>query len=107
LQRGDVYRLPPPRRTRGHEQRGGRLAIVVQTSRFIISTVIVAPTSRSAQPAIWRPEVVIGQERTRVLVEQMRAIDTDLLEERFQGRVGVDDMHDIDVALAIILGLGQ
>ena len=50
--RGEVFRLPAPRGARGHEQRGARFAVVVQADEFLdLSTVLVSPTSASAQPA--------------------------------------------------------
>jgi mRNA-degrading endonuclease toxin of MazEF toxin-antitoxin module len=43
--RGEVFRLPAPRGTRGHEQSGARYAVVVQADEFLhLSTTIVAPT---------------------------------------------------------------
>ncbi|MGH9092300.1 MAG: hypothetical protein ACRDZR_13135, partial [Acidimicrobiales bacterium] len=39
------------------------------------SVVPIAPTSRNAPPASFRPEAVIEGETTRVLVEQVGAVD--------------------------------
>jgi len=33
--RGEVFRLPPPKSARGHEQRGARFAVVVQADEFL------------------------------------------------------------------------
>ena len=50
LHRGDVVALPPPRGAIGHEQKGRRYGVVLQSSDLArLSTVIVAPTSASAQ----------------------------------------------------------
>ena len=58
LHRGDVVALPPPRGAKGHEQKGRRYAVVVQSAAFDwLATVLVAPTSTGAQPAIFRPEI--------------------------------------------------
>lgn len=71
-------RLPP---RRGRDQFGPRYAVLVQTDELLgLSTVLVAPTSRSVRPATFRPEVVLAGERTRVMVEQLRALDIERLE---------------------------
>jgi mRNA interferase MazF len=57
--RGEIYRLRAPRDVRGHEQSGLRYAVVVQSDQLPLSTWLVAPTSTSAQPASFRPEVDI------------------------------------------------
>ncbi|MDA8284553.1 MAG: type II toxin-antitoxin system PemK/MazF family toxin, partial [Actinomycetota bacterium] len=73
--RGDIHRLRLPKGV-GHQQHGDRFAVVVQADEFLPrSVVIVAPTSRSARPASFRPEVEIAGESTRVLVEQIGAVD--------------------------------
>lgn len=46
------YRLRPAEEAAGREQRGPRYAVAIQ-----LPTLIVAPTSTSAQPAIFRPEI--------------------------------------------------
>jgi mRNA interferase MazF len=68
-------RLPVGRR---HEQRGARYGVIVQADALLgLSTVLIAPTSRSAAPATFRPEVQFAGELTRVLVEQLRTVDLD------------------------------
>jgi mRNA interferase MazF len=102
--RGDVYRVRLPRGA-GHEQRGPRYAVVVQADEFMtLSTAIVAPTSRSALPSTFRPEVDVAGERTRVLVEQLRTIDVGRLGQR-AGRLAPDDQRAVDEALELVLGL--
>ena len=55
--RGDVYRFRL-RRGLGHEQHGDRYGVVVQADEFLPrSAVLVAPTSRSARSASFRPEI--------------------------------------------------
>ena len=39
------------------------------------STVTVLPTSTSAQASVFRPEVVIAGRETKILIDQVRAID--------------------------------
>jgi mRNA interferase MazF len=102
--RGDVYRVRLPR-GRGHEQRGPRYAVIVQADEFLtLSTAIVAPTSTRAVPATFRPEVDIAGERTRVLVEQLRAVDVERL-GKLAGRLSVEEQRDVNGALELVLGL--
>jgi mRNA interferase MazF len=54
--RGDLYRLRSDKAV-GHEQRGPRYAVAIQSDGILLSTLIVAPTSTSAQPAVFRPEI--------------------------------------------------
>ncbi|MDR7300482.1 mRNA interferase MazF [Haloactinomyces albus] len=57
----------------------------MQSDALLTSTLIAVPTSASAQQAAHRPEIRIGKQRTRVLVEQVQAVDP---EKRFGPRVG-------------------
>ncbi|MCB0980242.1 MAG: type II toxin-antitoxin system PemK/MazF family toxin [Acidimicrobiaceae bacterium] len=104
MQRGDVYRLKVPKGV-GHEQQGERFGVVVQSDVMLPrSVVIVAPTSRSARPASFRPEVEVVGEPTRVLVEQLGAVDVQRLGRRV-GRLAVAEMWSVDEALVAVLGL--
>lgn len=104
MQRGDVHQLRLPKGL-GHEQHGRRLAIIVQNDALLPrAVVLVAPTSTSARPASFRPEIVMGGQRTRVLVEQLGAVAVDRLGDRV-GRVSVDEQWRIDAALLTVLGL--
>ncbi|GAA4207259.1 type II toxin-antitoxin system PemK/MazF family toxin [Microbispora amethystogenes] len=102
--RGDVYRLRAPRGAVGHEQRGERFAIVLQSDGFALSTLVVAPTSTSAGRAVFRPEIEVEGKTTRVLVDQLSAVDATRLGD-FSGRLDPYEMHEIDVALRGFLGL--
>jgi mRNA interferase MazF len=105
VQRGEIFRLRAPRTVRGHEQAGQRYGIVLQADELLaLSTVLIAPTSTHALPASFRPEVEIEGARTRVLVEQIGAVDPSRLGES-QGLLGRDELHGVDRALAIVLGL--
>lgn len=102
--RGDVYEFRPPR-GRGHEQRGKRYGVVVQADALLPrSVVIVAPTSRSARPASFRPEISMGEQPTRVLVEQLGAVDATRLGD-LVGHASPEEMWGIDEALLTVLGL--
>jgi len=102
--RGDVYRLKSSRDARGHEQRGRRLCVVVQSDDVPLSTWLVAPTSTSARPASFRPQIDIDGELTLVLVEQTTAVDPQRLGERV-GRLSLAAQQDVDGALKTVLAL--
>ena len=102
--RGDVYELRLPRGV-GHEQQGLRFGVLVQANEMLPrSVVLIAPTSRSARAASFRPEIDVAGQLTRVLVEQVGAIDTDRLGE-LVGHVTPQQQWGIDEALMTVLGL--
>ena len=101
--RGDLYRLRPAENAAGHEQRGPRYAVAIQSDAILLSTLIVAPTSTSAQPAIFRPEIEIDGTRTLVLVDQIRAVDSSRLGD-FAGRLDAAETGEVDRAIKLILG---
>jgi mRNA interferase MazF len=104
VRRGDVYEFRVPK-GHGHEQRGKRFGVVVQADALLPrSDVIVAPTSRGARPASFRPEIAIGAQTTKVLVEQLGAVDTTCLGDPV-GHATPEEMWGIDEALLTILGL--
>lgn len=79
--RGDVHQPRAPRDARGDEQRGARVAVVVQSDDLLLSTLLVAPTSRSAQFRRFRPSVTIEDVQTHVLVEQAIAVTPERLSD--------------------------
>ena len=104
MTRGEVYRVKL-KRARGHVQRGPRLGVIVQADEFLgLSTAIVAPTSQSALAASFRPSIIVRGERTRVLVEQLRAVDIAVLDERV-GHLSPSEQAAVDDALELVLGL--
>jgi mRNA interferase MazF len=101
--RGDVYRFKLPKGA-GHEH-GGRLGVVVQADELLPrSVVLVAPTSRSARPASFRPEVEVEGARTRVLVERVGAVDVRRL-GGLSGHLTREELWGVDDALVTVLGL--
>lgn len=102
--RGDVYQFRLPKGI-GHEQHGDRYAVVVQADEFLPrSVVLVAPTSRSARAASFRPEAEVAGETTRVLVEQLGAVDSRRLGE-LAGHLTHEELWGVDEALLTVLGL--
>lgn len=104
MQRGNVHEFRTPRGT-AHEQRGRRYGVIVQANELLPrSVVLVAPTSRSARAASFRPEIDLLGQATRVLVEQAGAIDAGRLGD-LVGHVSPDQQWGIDEALLTVLGL--
>jgi mRNA interferase MazF len=102
--RGEVYGIRLPGR-RGREQAGRRYAVIVQADGLLgLSTAIVAPTSTRAAPASFRPQIDLLGQSTRVLVEQLRAVDIERLGE-LAGRLTAAEQHAVDDALALVLDL--
>jgi mRNA interferase MazF len=103
--RGEIFRLPAPREVRGHEQRGARYAVVVQSDEFLdLSTTLIAPTSTTASPTTFRPAIDLRGETTRVLVEQTTVVDPERLGPS-AGRLDPGEMRSVDEALSLVLGL--
>lgn len=102
--RGDVHRLRAARGARGSEQRGARYAVVVQADDLLLSTLLVAPTSRSARPRMFRPTIGVGGEQTHVLIEQTTAVSPERLGD-LVGRVSRSELEAINDALRLALEL--
>jgi mRNA interferase MazF len=103
--RGDVYRLKAACDARGHEQRGRRFAVVVQSDDLPLSTWLVAPTSTGRRPASFRPEIELEGERTRVMLEQLSVVDPEVRLGKFVGRLSAAEQREVDVALLAVLAL--
>jgi len=101
--RGAVYEanLGAPR---GHAQGGRRLGIVVSPSKFPWSVATIVPTSTSATPSVFRPELEFLGRATRVLTDQITTIDTDYLSVEPVDYLTRDQLAEIDHALAHYLG---
>src|SRR5262245_33391688 len=102
--RGAVYRVDLGDAKRGHEQRGRRLGLVMSPADMPWSVATIIPTSTQAQPAIFRPELEIAGSRTRMLIDQIRTIDTTYIHDlvHFCTR---DQMLAVEHALTFYLGL--
>ncbi len=105
MHRGDVYDLRLPKGV-GHEQHGRRYGVVVQSDAFLPrSVVLVVPTSRAARPASFRPEIAVDGEPTKVLVEQVGAVDVGRLGD-IVGHLAPQERWGVDAALLTVFGLG-
>jgi mRNA interferase MazF len=79
--------------------------VIVQANELLPrSVVLVAPTSLSARAASFRPEIDLLGRTTRVLVEQVGAIDASRLGE-LVSHISPEQQWGIDEALLTVLGL--
>lgn len=97
--------IAAPKRARGHAQQGTRPAVIVQCDELLaLSTVLVVPTSRSAAPATFRPVISISGTTTRVLTDQVRALDAQSITGSL-GRLNSEELQALDDALVVVFGL--
>lgn len=71
-----------------------------------LSTVLIAPTSRSAAAATFRPRIDLAGTPTRVLADQLRVVDAQAVKGSL-GHLSRGEMAAVDDALAIVLGLSS
>jgi mRNA interferase MazF len=103
--RGDVHAITLPR-GRGRVQHGRRYAVIVQADDLLaLSTVVVCPTSTSTPPASFHPEIVIGDEETRVMCEMIGAVDARALGKQI-AHLTLDEVRRVDDAILLVLDLG-
>ena len=104
MRRGDIYSLRLPK-GRGHEQQGKRFSVVVQSDAFLPrSVVLIAPTSTSARQASFRPEIDVEGTATKVLIEQLGAVDVTRLGD-LAGHLTPEQQWGLDTAILTVLGL--
>jgi mRNA interferase MazF len=103
--RGAVYRINLGEAKRGHEQRGRRLGLVLSPSSMAWSVATVVPTSTSAQPAVFRPQVEIDGRRTLFLVDQIRVIDIQYISGEPVHFLDRADLAEVEHAVGRYLGL--
>lgn len=102
--RGDVCAITLPK-GRGRVQHGPRYAVIVQADDLLtLSTVVVCPTSKSAPPASFHPEIGIGDEPTRVLCEMVGAVDARALGDQV-AHLSLDEVRGVDDGLQLVLSL--
>ena len=104
--RGDVFAIDLPR-GRGRVQHGRRYAVIVQVDDLLgLLTVVMCPTSTSTPPASFHPEVIVGDEPTRVMCEMAGAVDARKLTRKV-GHLSLDDIRIVDAGLELVLDLGR
>jgi mRNA interferase MazF len=78
--------------------------VIIQSDDLMLSTLLVAPTSRSAPARSFRPTITINNEETQVLIEQTSDVAPERLGE-FVGRVSLHELQEINDALRLVLEL--
>jgi len=103
--RGAVYPVDLGDAKRGHEQRGRRLGLVISIEQDAWATVTIVPTSSSAQPSVFGPEVVVAGRDTKILIDQIRTIDVSYVTGELVDYLSRDDMAQVDHSLSRYFGL--
>lgn len=103
--RGAVYPVDLGDAKRGHEQRGRRLGLVISIEQSTWSAVTILPTSTTAQSAVFRPDVIIAGRETKILIDQIRTIDTSYVTGELVDYLSRDDMAHVEHGLSRYLGL--
>ena len=103
--RGAVYPVDLGDAKRGHEQRGRRLGLVISIEQNAWSTVTIIPTSTSAQPTLFRPEVIVAGREARLLVDQIHTIDVSYVAGELVDYLSRDDMAQVEHTLSRYFGL--
>ena len=102
--RGDVHEVVHPHR-RGRAQHGRRYAVIVQADDLLaLSTIVICPTSQSAPPASFHPDVAIGESSTRVMCEMVGAVDARALGKQV-AHLTLDELQSVADALSLVLDL--
>lgn len=78
--------------------------IVQADDLLVLSTIVICPTSQSAPPASFHPEVAVGEEKTRVMCEMVGAVDARRLGKQV-GHLALDEIRAVDDALLLVLEL--
>jgi mRNA interferase MazF len=103
--RGAVYWVDLGDAKRGHEQRGRRYGLVLSPSDMPWSIATIVPTSSSAQPAVFRPELEVAGVPTRFLVDQLRTIDVRYIHGGPVHYLDHHELAEIEHAVTRYLGL--
>lgn len=67
----------------------------------------IIPTSTSAQPTVFRPEVTVAGRETRLLVDQIRTIDVSYVAGELVDYLSRDDMAQVEHTLSRYFGLSR
>jgi mRNA interferase MazF len=79
--------------------------VVMSPSSMPWSVITIVPTSTSAQPAVFRPELEVMGLKTRCLVDQIRTIDIAYVQGDPVDYLDREDMAQVEHAVARYLGL--
>ena len=102
--RGDVHAITSPK-GRGRVQHGRRYAVIVQADDLMtLSTVVVCPTSTSAPPASFHPEIDVDGQGTQVLCEMVGAVDARNLGDHI-AHLNHDELKSVEDALSLVLDI--
>lgn len=102
--RGDVHAITLPK-GRGRVQHGRRYAVIVQADDLMtLSTVVICPTSTSAPPASFHPEIDVNGQSTQVLCEMIGAVDSRNLGDHI-AHLNHDELQRVEDGLSLVLDI--
>ena len=104
LERGDVVwiNFNP---TKGHEQSGLRSAVVISPGKYnlLLNMIIVCPMTKANKGYFFEVPIAGLSEKSFVLVDQLRSVDSKVRIKRRTGKVSEDEMLEILAKLAVLL----
>ncbi|MGW0183491.1 type II toxin-antitoxin system PemK/MazF family toxin [Nocardia sp. NPDC003345] len=103
--RGLIYKIDLGEAERGYEQRGRRYGVVLSRANWSMVTVVPTSTGAAASPS--RVEIELMGQPTRVLVDQIRSIDSGYLIGDPVGYLTAEEMDTLDDVIRRYLGLGR
>ncbi len=104
--RGAVYPVDLGDAERGRRAAGRRLGLVMGIEQNAWSAVTIIPTSTSTrQASVFRPEAVIAGRDTKILIDQIRAIDVSCFAGELVDYLSRDDMAQVEHSLSRFFGL--
>lgn len=89
----------------GHEQGWERYGLVISLGGGGWSVVTVVPTSTKAQPTVFRPEIEIAGNKTKLLIDQLRSIDVRRVKGDPVDYLPHMELREVEWILAEYLGL--
>jgi mRNA-degrading endonuclease toxin of MazEF toxin-antitoxin module len=78
---------------------------VVQSDHRLLSAILVAPASTSANAASFRPRIALDGTISVVLTDQVTAVDGETRIGDFAGSLGDQELAEVDRALRLVFAL--
>jgi mRNA interferase MazF len=102
--RGAVYRVDLGDAKRGHEQHGRRYGLALSPgSDWNVATIV--PTSASARPMRFRPQMELLGQTVVYLIDQIRSIDISFIYGDPVHYLSHDELMEIETTVVRYLGL--
>ena len=109
MKRGEIYYIQSNWQETGSEQRAGRPAVIVSNDNNNNNSEVVEVVYLTTQPKTDLPTHVLTRSASlpsTILCEQIYSVSTQRLGD-YVGRLTEQEVKELDIALAISLGLGR